>query len=145
MGRPVTKPTKCVCAQRRLRSAFLHADSEESDQTGRIPRLIWVFARRTSTLLVLSWGGSNVAWSWFDRSHIYAYNQMFYTYIFIKSILQIITLVCWYKVIIWSLLWYFGRSLLKSIPILVSLSCPDTERLTVAMNFLKRYSFAVEI
>ena len=25
----------------------LHADSEDSDQTGRMPRLIWVFARRT--------------------------------------------------------------------------------------------------
>ena len=26
---------------------FLHADSEDSDRTGRIPRLIWVFAGRT--------------------------------------------------------------------------------------------------
>ena len=39
-------------------SSFLHADSEGSDQTGRMPRLIWVFAGRTTTLLVLSWGGS---------------------------------------------------------------------------------------
>ena len=57
----MTKPTKWVCAQRRLGSAwasaqsdqsslcaqwlakdpsFLHADSENSDQTGRMPRLI---------------------------------------------------------------------------------------------------------
>ena len=28
--------------------------SEDSDQTGRMPRLIWVFAGRTATLLVLS-------------------------------------------------------------------------------------------
>ena len=56
-----------LCAQRRLRSAwasaqsdqssqraqwvaedpmFLHADSEDSDQTGQMPRLIWVFAGR---------------------------------------------------------------------------------------------------
>ena len=63
----MTKPTKW-CAQRRLRSAwasaqsdqsslctrwvakdpsFPHADSEDSDQTGRMPRLIWVFAGRT--------------------------------------------------------------------------------------------------
>ena len=28
-------------------SSFLHADSEDSDQTGRMPRLIWVFAGRT--------------------------------------------------------------------------------------------------
>ena len=27
--------------------SFLHADSEDSDQTGRIPRLIWVFAGRS--------------------------------------------------------------------------------------------------
>ena len=38
--------------------SFLHADSEDSDQTGRMPRLIWVFARRTVTLLVLPWGDS---------------------------------------------------------------------------------------
>ena len=33
--------------------------SEDSDQTGRIPRLIWVFAGRTLILLVLSCRGSN--------------------------------------------------------------------------------------
>ena len=27
--------------------SFLHADSEDSDQTGRMPRLIWVFTGRT--------------------------------------------------------------------------------------------------
>ena len=57
-----------ICTQRRLRLAwastqsdqsslctqwvakdpgFLQADSEDSDQTGRMPRLIWVFAGRT--------------------------------------------------------------------------------------------------
>ena len=75
----MTKPTKWVCAQRRLRSAwastqsdqyslciqwtakdprFLHGDSDDSDQTGQMPRLIWVFAGRTLTLLVLSCPGS---------------------------------------------------------------------------------------
>ena len=38
--------------------SFLHADSEDSDQTGQMPRLIWVFAGRTVISLVLSWGGS---------------------------------------------------------------------------------------
>ena len=68
MSRLTTQPTKWLCAQRRLRSAwasaqsdqsslcaqsvakdpsFLHADNEDSDQTGRIPRLIWVFAGHT--------------------------------------------------------------------------------------------------
>ena len=37
---------------------FLHADSEDSDQNGQMPRLIWVFAGRTLTLLVLSCRGS---------------------------------------------------------------------------------------
>ena len=79
LSRDMTKPTKWLCAQRRLRSAWASAQSdqsslsawrklgslathwahsEESDQTGRMPRLIWVFAERTFTLLVLSWGGS---------------------------------------------------------------------------------------
>ena len=34
--------------------------SEDSDQTGRMPRLIWVFAGCTVILLVLSRGGSNI-------------------------------------------------------------------------------------
>ena len=75
----MTKPTTWLCAQRRLRSAwassqsdqfslcaywvakdpsFLHADSENSDQTGRMLRLIWVFAGRTLILRVLSRSGS---------------------------------------------------------------------------------------
>ena len=48
--------------------SFLHADSEDSDQTGRMPRLIRVFARPTIILLVLSWGGSNNFYS-DSRSH----------------------------------------------------------------------------
>ena len=64
----MTKPTKWVCAQRILRSAWASAlsdqsslsawrklvslathwaHSENSDQTGRMPTLIWVFAGRT--------------------------------------------------------------------------------------------------
>ena len=65
----------CMCTQRRLRSAWasakwseswlhaqwaakdpslLHAESEDSDQTGRMPRLIWDFATRTCHFVVLS-------------------------------------------------------------------------------------------
>ena len=40
--------------------SFLHADSKDFDQNGRMPRLIWVFTGRTVCLLVLSWGGSLV-------------------------------------------------------------------------------------
>ena len=39
--------------------SFLHADSEDSGQSGRMPRLILVFAGRTLILLVLSCRGSN--------------------------------------------------------------------------------------
>ena len=74
-SRHMTKPTKWLCAQQWLSSAwasvqsdqsllwalwvakdprFLLADSEASDQTGRMPRLIWVFAVLTLILLVLS-------------------------------------------------------------------------------------------
>ena len=35
------------------------AHSEDSNQTGQMPRLIQVFAGHTVILLVLSWGGSN--------------------------------------------------------------------------------------
>ena len=37
--------------------SFLHADSEDSDQTGRMPRLIWVFAGRTCHFIgfVMRW------------------------------------------------------------------------------------------
>ena len=81
LSHDMIKPTKSVCAQRRLRSAwasaqsdhslllcaqwvakdpsFLHADSDDSDQTGWMPSLIWVFARRTVILLVLSCRGSS--------------------------------------------------------------------------------------
>ena len=38
--------------------SFLHADSEDSDQTWRMLRLTRVFAGRTTTLLVLTSGGS---------------------------------------------------------------------------------------
>ena len=49
-----------LSAWRKLRSLATHwAHSEDSDQTGRMPRLIWVFAGCTVILLVLSWGHSN--------------------------------------------------------------------------------------
>ena len=48
-----------LCAQWVAKDpTFLHADSKDSDQTGQMPRLIWVFAEHTVILLVLSWGGS---------------------------------------------------------------------------------------
>ena len=42
--------------------SFFHADSKDFDQTGWMPRLIWVLAGlgAHAILLVLSWGSSNV-------------------------------------------------------------------------------------
>ena len=48
-----------LSAWRKLVSLDSHwVHSEDSDQTGQMPRLIWVFAGHTLTLLVLSWGSS---------------------------------------------------------------------------------------
>ena len=60
--RPVwSEPT--LSAWRTLGSLATHwAHSEDSDQTGRMPRLIWVFAGRTVILLVLLQGGSYSLW-----------------------------------------------------------------------------------
>ena len=56
--RPVWSESS-LCTQRVAKDPrFLHVDSEDSDQTGWMPRLIWVFAGRTLTLLVLSCRGS---------------------------------------------------------------------------------------
>ena len=58
--RPVwSKPSLCVHWVAKD-PTFLHADSEDSDKTGRMPRLIWVFVGRRATLLVLSFRGKCV-------------------------------------------------------------------------------------
>ena len=57
--RPVWSESS-LSAWRKLGPLATHwAHSEDSDQTGRMPRLIWVFAGRTPILLVLSRRGSN--------------------------------------------------------------------------------------
>ena len=78
LSHDMTKTTKWVYAQRRLRSVWASAQSDRSslcaqsvdkaqaffmrtaktDQIGRMPRLIWVFAGHTAILLVLSCCGS---------------------------------------------------------------------------------------
>ena len=56
--RPVWSETS-LCTQWVAKDPrFLHADSEDSDQTGRMPRLIWVFTGPTVILFVLSCRGS---------------------------------------------------------------------------------------
>ena len=57
--RPVWSESS-LAVWRNLRSLATHwAHSEDYDQTGRMPRLIWVFAGRTLILLVLSCLGSH--------------------------------------------------------------------------------------
>ena len=56
--RPVLSESS-LPAWRNIRSSDTHwAHCEDSDKTGRMPRLIWVFAGRTVIVLVLSRGGS---------------------------------------------------------------------------------------
>ena len=58
---PAQSDQSSLCTQWVAKNpSFLHADSEDSDQTGQMPRLIWVFAGYTVILLVLSWGGSYI-------------------------------------------------------------------------------------
>ena len=58
--RPVSSES-LLCAWRNLLSLATHwVHSEDSDQTGQMPRLIWVFAGCTAISLVLSSRGSNV-------------------------------------------------------------------------------------
>ena len=90
----MTKPTKWLCTQQRLRSAWAFAQSDQSlrcpqeesvrpylpiecivktDQTRWMPRLIWIFAGCRVILLVLSWGGSNLICDW--SSNIITYGR----------------------------------------------------------------------
>ena len=56
-------PESSLCAQWVAKDpSFLQADNEDSDQRRRLPRLIWVFAGRTVTLLILSCRGSYAIW-----------------------------------------------------------------------------------
>ena len=80
MSQSTTKQTKWLCAQGRLRSAWISAQSDQSlryphkdsldsllyvqrqvktDQAGQMPRLIWVFLGHIWHLLALSCSGSN--------------------------------------------------------------------------------------
>ena len=58
-GHPPFWSESSLSAWRKFGSIATHwVHSEDSDQTGRMPRLIWVFAGRTVTFLVLSCRGS---------------------------------------------------------------------------------------
>ena len=100
MSRDMTKPTKWVCTQWRLRSAWASAQSdqslrcphekklgslathwaysEDSDQTGRMPRLIWVFAWCSH---VVSYVMSRLIWHCGGLSYLlhfhHAYSESF--------------------------------------------------------------------
>ena len=58
--RPVWSESSLSAWRKRGSLATNRAHSQNSDQTGLMPRLIWVFAGCTVILLVLTWSGSNV-------------------------------------------------------------------------------------
>ena len=75
--RPVSSESS-LSAWRKLGSlATYWAHSEDSDQTGRMPRLIWVFPGRTLSLLVLSRRSSNLDFSslMFECVHVCKFSR----------------------------------------------------------------------
>ena len=70
---------------------FLHADGEDSDQTGRLPKLIWVFTGRTGDLLVLLCCGSVVIA--FERERIQTWN-IFLLVVHISSVCFLNNIMC---------------------------------------------------
>ena len=60
---PVWSESSLSAWRKRGSLATQWAHSEDSDQTGWMPRLIWFFAGRTVISLVLSCRGSNFVWS----------------------------------------------------------------------------------
>ena len=75
--RPVWSESS-LSAWRNLGSLATHwAHSKDSDQTGGMPRLIWVFTGPTVTLLVLSWGGSIITLYWNTYLMSYTYMHSF--------------------------------------------------------------------
>ena len=70
LGIPPVWSESLLSTWRKLGSLATHwAHSEDSDQTGRKPRLIWVFAGCTVILLVLSWGDTNIWRHEWGRKH----------------------------------------------------------------------------
>ena len=60
--RPVWSETSLSAWRKHVSLATHWAHREDSGQTGRMPRLIWIFAGRTVTLLVLSCRDSIISW-----------------------------------------------------------------------------------
>ena len=67
------------CAQwvAKVDARFLHVNSEDSDQTGRMPRLIWVFVGRTCHFVGLVMRRLNYGWKlqWRDDDSINYHNS----------------------------------------------------------------------
>ena len=70
--------------------SFLHADSEDSDQTGRMPRLIWFFAGRTVILLVLRrllcWVLPYSLFSWCFQSWLALWSPLVEMYVYLACV-----------------------------------------------------------
>ena len=87
-----------LCAQWVAKDpSFLHADSEDSVQTGRMPRLIWVFAGRTVIFLVLSWGGSNLLLDYHHMSLLWCDAFMHLHQACAKCDIMLLKLLRWYN------------------------------------------------
>ena len=103
--RPVWSESS-LSAWRKLGPLATHwAHSEDSDQIGWIPRLIWVFAGRTATLLVLSRGGSDVYW----HQHLSAWCTPPCLQILFRIVMMAFLFNLRWTYTIWSFLTTFGH------------------------------------
>ena len=84
----MTKRTKWVCTQRRLRSTWASAQSDQS-QSGHPPSLIRVFTVRMPRLICLHWVHS---FCWF--CHVTAHLVWSIRIVFALKMFTILTLVC---------------------------------------------------
>ena len=80
--------------------SFLHANREGSDQTGRMPRLTWVFAGRTCHFVGfvtrrLIYIPSSLIWRWWHLAHFQPYLPTGVMIMTWKRILQNLKLCSW--------------------------------------------------
>ena len=110
MSHDMTKPTKWVCAQQRLRSAWASAQSDQSlrcphEETGHPPSLIRVFAVRMKKAWVLSYplSAQRRLWSDWSESSLGAHSFCWFCQVAAQMIFlhSQIVLACWPNIFLW--------------------------------------------
>ena len=116
MSHDMTKSTKWVCAQRRLRSAWASAQSDQSLRCP--PRLIWVFAVRMKQPWVLSYPLSAQRRLWSDWPDAQADPSLRWAHThFVGFVMS--WLICHRHIHHWTTLWRLRKlSIIGTIPVI---------------------------